>query len=244
MTRRSITRRVLATLAAALLAACRADQEVPSGDSDPAALWTIVSTCIDRAAARYCACPAFARSCCGDAATPDADVVWARAAGFVAIRDVAMCECPAGFVAGLALPRARVTGIEDPRRPEGIWPFAWDVARSRIPDERQIGLVINPADARTQNQMHVHLLRLRPETRAWLDAADGASPAEVQLAPLPTLDAVFAAVEARVGASAIADTGILVVRARAGGWRAVITRRTSPQAFTLNGCSPDRAPRS
>ena len=100
--------------------------------------------------------------------------MWAKTKEFVAIRDLKMCGCPPGFVAGLALPRARVTGIEDPRRPEGIWPFAWQVARTRIPDERQIALAINPKDARSENQMHVHMLRLRPETRAWLDASDGA----------------------------------------------------------------------
>jgi hypothetical protein len=34
----------------------------------------------------------------------------------------------------------------------------------------------------------------------------------------------------------MADTGILVARARAGGWVAVVTDRTSPQAFTINRC--------
>ena len=194
-----------------------------------------MSTCVDRAHG-YCRCPAFALSCCGDAATPDADVVWARTKQFVAIRDLKMCGCPAGFVAGLAIPRARVTGIEDPRRPEGIWPFAWDVARTRVADESQIGLAINPKDARTENQMHVHLLRLRPEVRAWLDSSDAPGPAGTTMLRLPSLDAVFAAVEARVGAARMADTGILVVRARAGGWVAVITDRTSPQVFTINRC--------
>jgi CDP-diacylglycerol pyrophosphatase len=200
------------------------------------ALWAIVATCIDRLTADFCACPAFVRSCCGDRATPDAEVVWAKTRDFVAISDLKMCGCPSGFVAGLAMPRARVTGIEDPRRPEGIWPFAWQVARARIGDERQIGLAINPKDARSENQMHVHLLRLRPETRAWLDASDGAPPGGAAVLTRASLDAVFAAAEARVGAAGMADTGILVARARTGGWRIVLTHRTSPQAFTVNGC--------
>jgi CDP-diacylglycerol pyrophosphatase len=201
----------------------------------PSELWSIVSTCVDRRAGDFCACPAFVLSCCGDRAAANADVVWAKTKEFVAIRDLKMCGCPPGFVAGLALPRARVTGIEDPRRPEGIWPFAWQVARTRIHDERQIALAINPKDARSQNQMHVHLLRLRPETRAWLDASDGAPSAGTTVVSLSTLDAVFAAAEARVGAAGMADTGILVARARSG-WRAVLTHRSSPQAFTVNGC--------
>jgi hypothetical protein len=83
--------------------------------------------------------------------------------------------------------------------------------------------------------MHVHMLRLRPETRAWLDASDGAPPAGTTVLTLPTLDGVFAAAEARVGAARMADTGILVARTRTG-WRAVLTYRSSPQAFTVNGC--------
>ena len=180
---------------------CWQDPAAFDGPDGSSALWSIVSTCVDRSAADFCACPAFVLSCCGDRATARADVVWAKTKEFVAIRDLKMCGCPPGFVAGLAMPRARVTGIEDPRRPEGIWPFAWQVARTRIGDERQIGLAINPKDARSENQMHVHLLRLRPETRAWLDASDGAPPAGTTVLTLPTLDAVFAAAEARVGAA-------------------------------------------
>ncbi len=179
-------------------------------------------------------------SCCGDRGTPDADVVWAKTKQFVAIRDLKMCGCPSGFVAGLAIPRARVTGIEDPRRPEGIWPFAWEAARRRIPDDRQIGLTLNPRNLRSQNQLHVHMLRLRPETRAWLDASDGAPPGGSTILSLPSLAAVFAAAEAHVGAAGMADTGILVARVR-GGWRAVLTRGSSPQAFTLNGCGASSA---
>jgi CDP-diacylglycerol pyrophosphatase len=200
-----------------------------------------LSTCFDRDAIGVCACPAFACSCCGDRATPDADVVWGRTRTFIAIRDLQMCGCPPGFVHGLALPRARVTGIEDPHRPAGIWPFAWEVARARIPDERQIGLAINPEVARSQNQMHVHILRLRPGTRAWLDASDGAAPSGVTVLPLATLDAVFATAEARVGAARMAYTGILVARERAGAWRAVLTDRSSPEPFTVSRCQRDAA---
>ena len=53
---------------------------------------------------------------------------------------------------------------------------------------------------------------------------------------LTSLDAVFTTVAARVGATRMADTGILVARARAGGWVAVVTDRTSPQTFTINRC--------
>src|SRR5262249_50526522 len=58
-------------------------------------LWKIVSTCVNRneltAGAPVCECKAFARSCCGDPATPNDAVVWAKTAQFVAIRDLKMC---------------------------------------------------------------------------------------------------------------------------------------------------------
>ncbi len=228
-------RRHVAALAAAIaVAGCAASRDHPG--TGPSALWTIVSRCVDRQTAAYCSCPPFELSCCGNPSTPDADVVWARTADFVVIRDLRMCGCPPGFVSGLAMPVTRVSGIEDPRRPEGIWPFAWEAARARIPDEQAIGLVLNPPDARTQNQMHVHLLRLRAEVRPWLDG-EAPAPPGVQVIPVQDLDAVFAAVQARVGADHMRDTGVLVARGRRGGWRAVLTDRTSPQAFTLNRCA-------
>jgi CDP-diacylglycerol pyrophosphatase len=228
-------RRHVAALAAAIaVAGCAASRDHPG--TGPSALWTIVSRCVDRQTAAYCSCPPFELSCCGNPSTPDADVVWARTPDFVVIRDLRMCGCPPGFVSGLAMPVTRVSGIEDPRRPEGIWPFAWEAARARIPDEQAIGLVLNPPDARTQNQMHVHLLRLRAEVRPWLDG-DAPAPPGVQVIPVQDLDAVFAAVQARVGADHMRDTGVLVARGRRGGWRAVLTDRTSPQAFTLNRCA-------
>jgi len=214
--------------------------------SPPDALWRIVSTCFARAAASdagpSCSCPALRRSCCDDAATPAADAVWAETTAFVAIRDMRACGCPGGFVAGLALPRARVTGIEDPARPDGIWPFAWDVARSHIPDELDIGLAINPETARTQDQMHVHLLRLKPGVRKQLNDALAHAPpawpsAGVIVLRLPDLEHVFTTVAARVGDAAMGTRGVLVARAPDGGFIALITDRSSPQAYTQNRCA-------
>ena len=227
-------RRVAALAAAIAVAGCVASRDHPG--TGPSALWTIVSRCVNRQTAAYCSCPPFELSCCGNPSTPDVDVVWARTADFIVIRDLRMCGCPPDFVSGLAMPLTPISGIEDPRRPEGIWPFAWGVAQARIPDDLAIGLVINPPEARTQNQMHVHLLRLRADVRPWLDG-DAPAPPGVRVVPVPDLDAIFAAVQARVGAEHMRDTGVLVARGRRGGWRAVLTDRTSPQAFTVNRCT-------
>src|SRR5215468_5098469 len=163
-----LMRRASGIVALVLAAAC-----APAGSSRDALL-RIVTDCLDTAAPRYCArCIAPQAGAC-DLAYPCARTteIWAESAEYVAIRDLKMCGCPAGFVHGLALPRYRVDGPDDPRRPDGIWGFAWDVARRRIDDEREIALLVNPAAFRTQDQLHVHLLRLLPGARERLAALE------------------------------------------------------------------------
>jgi CDP-diacylglycerol pyrophosphatase len=128
--------------------------------------------------------------------------VWAATADYVAIRDIKMCGCGRDFAHGLALPRHPVSGLEDSRRPAGIWSFAWDVARQRITEEDAIALVVNPPSLRTQDQLHVHLVRLKPGVRASL-AADSAR--------VPSLDAVWGAAAHR-RAEIPGDYGVLVAR--------------------------------
>jgi CDP-diacylglycerol pyrophosphatase len=84
---------------------------------------------------------------------------------FIAMRDIKMCSCPAGFVHGLAIPRTAVRGVEAPQLPQDIWSFAWAVARRKIEDTSVIALVVNSARQRSQDQLHVHLLRLRGDAR-------------------------------------------------------------------------------
>jgi CDP-diacylglycerol pyrophosphatase len=228
---------LLALVAAIDVGIARAQLAMPAAPGNPNALWEIVSTCFTGAQAHACACPALDRACCGQPRTPDRDVVGGTTSDFVAFRDLKACGCPAGFVAGLALPRARVSGIEDPRRPEGIWRFAWDVARSRIDDERQIALVLNPRVVRTQNQLHVHLLRLKPGERERIDAlSDGPSQDGLTIVSLPDLEAVFAKTIADLDADRAGEHGILVMRAGGEGFRAVVTDQISPQRFTINSC--------
>ena len=85
--------------------------------------------------------------------------VWARSHDYVAIRDRKMCGCPSDFVYGLARPLQQVTGVESKNRPSGIWDFAWDVAKKRVP-EFEIALVVNPLTYRIQDQLHVHIVKL------------------------------------------------------------------------------------
>ena len=114
--------------------------------------------------------------------------VWARSADgrFVVIRDLKMCEQPgtandARFVHGLAMPLARVTGVEDAQlgtAPEqnGIWQLAWDAALAKGLLEDEIALVANPPGNRSQNQLHIHIVRRNsaalPPTIALADLSD------------------------------------------------------------------------
>lgn len=97
--------------------------------------------------------------------------VWARSADrrFIVFRDIKMCQMEAGphdarFVHGLAIPLTRVSGVEDEQlysTPEhnGIWQLAWDAALARGLREDEIALVANPPAVRSQNQLHIHIVR-------------------------------------------------------------------------------------
>ena len=218
---------LLALVAAAILTGC-----APHAGGSRDVLWRIVSRCLDATVPGYCTtCASPIEGTCGDARGCKATIdVWAKTADYVAIRDIKTCGCPTGFVHGLALPRARITGVEDARRPAGIWPFAWQTAQSRIADEQQIALVVNPPGLeRTQDQLHVHLLRLAPGVRARL-AAD--SPARA-----PRLDLLWDVAARHAAAQGLASYGVLVMRDDAADGFLVITQRQSPEdQFTATTC--------
>lgn len=149
-----------------------------SGLFDRGVLWEIVNYCVDTndSVAAYCEkCPSpllpLLAKCNG---VPHGDLtavcrnttqVWNKTSEFVAMRDYKMCGCPAGFVHGLALSRHKITGAEDPRRPAGLWQFAWDEAVKKINDKEEIVLVTNSRRYRSQDQIHIHLVRLAPGAR-------------------------------------------------------------------------------
>ena len=165
-------------------------------------LWDTISTCIDTNAKDYCAhCSAprveiDCRNC------RDTTQVWAESREFVVIRDRKMCDCPDGFVHGLAIPRNRITGVEDPERPDGIWQFAWDVAVKRL-NENEAALAVNPKRERSQDQLHVHIVRVRRES---LPAAPG------RVARVGSLDRVWYAAARKAAELDWKDYGVLVVR--------------------------------
>ena len=92
--------------------------------------------------------------------------------GFAVLKDIV------GRAQVLLIPTRRITGIEDPRllAPAGpnYWQAAWD-ARSvferrldRPVPRDAIGMAINSARGRTQDQLHIHVDCLRPDVTAAL----------------------------------------------------------------------------
>lgn len=223
--------RLLATgvlLFAGALAAVSAGE---SGSRDK--LWRIVTTCLGPEDAEYCQRCAYPRV---DSACPhrrgceDTTEVWDETDEYVAIRDIKMCSCPAGFVHGLALPRTKVKGIEASPLPNGIWAFAWAVAQGKIRDDSTIALVVNSARGRSQDQLHVHLVRLRDDARQNFAG---------RMASVLRLDEVWAAVtQLAAGQPRLEDYNVLVASDLKGGFEVLVegNDKSLERTYTQRTC--------
>jgi hypothetical protein len=220
------------TLAAAILFFAGAFAPLPAGAAgDRTVLWTIVTNCLDASGADYCtACrwPRVESTCSHGGACKGTTEVWAESPDFVVLRDSKMCGCPAGFVHGLAIPRARVTGVEDPRRPDGIWAFAWEAARKRMGGDPAIALAVNPMGQRGQDQLHVHLLRLHGDA--------GKLMAQRPAARVQNLDQVWKVAAQRAAAEGLTDYGVLVVAHREGGFMVLVAPESPEKLYTDARC--------
>jgi CDP-diacylglycerol pyrophosphatase len=193
-------------------------------------LLDIVSNCVNPALANYCsACrvPRIDVTCTVPLECKKTTEVWALNDQYTVIRDIKMCGCPSDFVHGLAMPRAPVRGVEDPKRPGGIWQFAWDVAVSRMASE-SIALVVNPQQHRSQNQLHVHLLRLRQDARAQLES----QAANV----VSQLDEVWSRAAQAAAAKGLDDYGVIVIKVANNAYQVVVTPDSPEDAFTTWRC--------
>jgi len=193
-------------------------------------LLDIVNHCVDPAQANYCMqcrAPRSDAACGAPLECKKSTEVWALNASYTAIRDIKMCGCPASFVHGLALPIRTVRGVEDPNRPDGIWQFAWDVAASRIETE-SLALVVNPQFHRSQNQLHVHLLRLSKDARQQL--------AKHAPSYVSHLDQVWASAAQSASAKGLTDYGVLVAQRGPKDYLVVVTAESPEDAFTEWRC--------
>ncbi|MGD1075875.1 MAG: CDP-diacylglycerol diphosphatase [Thermodesulfovibrionales bacterium] len=151
----------LSILSFLFLAAISYAHVVNATSSDRNVLWDVVSHCLDSGSSLYCEdCRwPIAGSVCACLNTTE---MWEKSDDYVVIRDHKMCGCPTGFVHGLALPLRRVSGVEAEDRPVGIWRFAWEVAEKRL-KASEIALVVNEKTCRSQDQLHVHIVKLNGE---------------------------------------------------------------------------------
>jgi len=180
-------------------------------------LWTLIESCLEATpgpGASHCHAPRADDVPDRDPRCMTTTQVWAQTAAHVAIRDLKMCGCAAPFVHGLALPLARISGIEAAELAVGIWPFAWRVAREHIPDEASIALVVNSKGRRTQDQLHIHLVRLRPNARDRF--AHGLS------GTVATLDDVWSLAEKLAQQHAFEDYGVLVAKGQQGDFTVLV----------------------
>jgi len=154
--------------------------------------------------------------------------VWALNTQYAAIRDIKMCGCPAEFIHGLALPREVITGVEDLNREEGIWQFAWDVGIERIEAE-SLALVVNPKSQRSQNQLHVHILRLDQNARTRFEQYN-----PVYVDNLESVWLVAAHVASNKG---LDDYGVLVAKMLNGKYLVLVSPNSPESAFTVWKCN-------
>jgi CDP-diacylglycerol pyrophosphatase len=194
-------------------------------------LWNIVTNCLDPAVAGYdtlCRWPIESST----TACRKTTGLWNLSSEFVILRDVKMCDCPADktFVHGLAIPRTKVTGSEDPNRPAGIWQFAWDTAVKRIESGAEIALVVNPPGLanRGQDQLHLHLVRLNDAGRRLVAAAKAAS--------VRSLADVWRKADQLATQKGLAYYGVLVAQHPAGGFVVHVDDRNLEDDYTVARC--------
>jgi len=193
-------------------------------------LLDIVRHCVDPKLENYCTrcrAPIAEVACTPETSCKKTTEVWSSNTEYVAIRDIKMCGCPASFVHGLVMPLQVITGVEDPLRPEGIWQYAWDEAALRMEAEA-IALVVNPQNFRSQNQLHVHLVRLKPQARAeFKSMATGTS---------SNLLNVWKIAAELAKQQNLPDYGVLVSTEESGGFKVVVTTVSPGHLFTQYVC--------
>lgn len=194
-------------------------------------LWEIVSTCLNTTAADYCtSCrwPRIDSSCSQTTLCKKTTEVWSESEEFIALRDAKMCECPKDFVHGLVLPRARVTGVEDPSRPDGIWAFAWNTGTGRVKDTSALALVVNPPGSRSQDQLHIHIVRLTDDALHRIARRPAVS--------VRSLDEVWSAAAKNAAAQDLSDYGVLVIQHPEGGFRVLVEKENFEKMYTKFRC--------
>ena len=194
-------------------------------------LLNIATQCINPKTQNYCnqcVSPRIDSSCGNPQDCKNTTEVWSENEQFVSIRDIKMCGCSKDFIHGLTMPRSEVTGIEDIRRQEEIWQFAWETSK-KIIEPDLIALVVNPKSHRSQNQLHVHLVRIDPKVKNKFNA--------YIFTYVKNLDHVWETAEKLAAKNSLIDYGILVTRATSNRFTVLITPNSPESEFTIWKCN-------
>lgn len=190
-------------------------------------LWNIVNKCVDVSPKDYCFRCGAPRTEIDCRTCQNTTEVWQQSKEFVAIRDRKMCGCPGDFVHGLAIPLRKVTGVEDPQRPDGIWEFAWKAGLGRKIDEMELALAVNPKRGRSQDQLHVHVVRV---IRQKLPQDAG------HATHVDSLDKVWYAAAQMAAGLNWKDYGVLVTRGADGRYVVLVDDHSPERDFTAAEC--------
>lgn len=194
-------------------------------------LLNIATQCINPKTQNYCnqcVSPRIDSSCGNPQDCKNTTEVWSENEQFVSIRDIKMCGCSKDFIHGLAMPRSEVTGVEDIRRQEEIWQFAWETSK-KIIEPDLIALVVNPKSHRSQNQLHVHLVRIDPKVKNKFNA--------YIFTYVKNLDHVWETAGKLAAKNSLIDYGILVTRVTSNQFTVLITPNSPESEFTIWKCN-------
>ena len=195
-------------------------------------LFNIVNQCLNTQVTDYCnrcQSPKQEAVCEGKTTCKATIEIWNDTNEFLAMRDIKMCGCDADFVHGLVIPKAKVTGVEDANRPEAIWAFAWNEAL-RLIEQSEIALAVNPQFKRSQDQLHIHIVRLKTDTKARLNAQP--------LINVKDLNSVWSVAQRAADERRYSDYGVLVFAAAGGGFKLVVTQDSPEHLYTQVRCTP------
>ena len=190
-------------------------------------LWNIINKCVDTSPKDYCLRCGAPRTEINCQTCSNTTEVWGQSKEFVVVRDRKMCGCPGDFVHGLTIPLRKVTGVEDPQRPDDIWDFAWKAGLNRKINEKELALAVNPKRERSQDQLHIHVVRV---LRQKLPKDDR------NATQIDSLDKVWYAA-ARIAADLNwKDYGVLVTKGEDGKYVVLVDDHSPEYDFTAAEC--------
>jgi CDP-diacylglycerol pyrophosphatase len=202
-----------------------------SAQSNRDILLGIANKCLDTNVENYCKVCSTPRadSICNSEQQCRATVeVWSLNEDFASFRDVKMCGCNSDFVHGLTIPRKKITGVEDPMKPNDIWNFAWKTGAEKIP-ESELVLVVNPKNNRSQDHLHVHMVRLNPGKVNLMN--------EYLVGNIQSLDSVWQTAHNFSESKGWNDYGVLVLKSSELSYSVFVTPFNSEHAYTNYRCN-------